>query len=259
MNNFDRFPQVPHMIHIVWLFKEEMPDVYKGCAERIKQLHPDWEIKIWNRGNFPEIIHRKQIIQLHDEGLFGFAAGSAGIALLSHYGGLYLDFDIFLFRPISPLTYSCPRMLVMRNSSYYGTHAMASKPQDNYFIRAASFLPHTIAYLKTHSVPQYAFTPSTQFYYAEKKDQDYKTKLIPTAVSCLALPEACAFAEELRTPTFRKPLSEGRVPAFCYGARINNDHPKYHNQQNKLNDLVENAKENLKFLSKRVKDVNIIF
>lgn len=71
-----------------------------------RQHLPDWELKSWNERSleldspyYQTAIARKQ---------WAFAADYARLYLLNRYGGLYLDTDMELIRPLEPLCAACP-------------------------------------------------------------------------------------------------------------------------------------------------------
>ena len=95
-------PVIPKMIHGIWFSGEPMPKLYLKCLESWKKYAPDMEIKIWNLENykpdkcrfFEEAIDQKN---------WAFASDYARADILRRYGGVYMDLDVEMLRPIDDL------------------------------------------------------------------------------------------------------------------------------------------------------------
>lgn len=98
---------IPATIHLVFLNKhEKYPEVFAMCVERIKALHPQWDIEIYNEDEAIEIItqHLPYLLPLYN----GYThlvqkADLFRIILVYLFGGFYLDMDMYCFKPLDDL------------------------------------------------------------------------------------------------------------------------------------------------------------
>ncbi len=90
------------VIHTFWFSGEEKPELYKRCMESRRRYCPDFEIMEWNMENYDvtkngymkeAIAHRK----------WAFASDYARLDVIYRYGGIYMDMDVELLAPLTPL------------------------------------------------------------------------------------------------------------------------------------------------------------
>ncbi len=98
-------PKIPKIIHGIWFSGEPMPELYKRCLESWKRYAPDFEIKIWDLNTYKsdECLFFEQAIA---DGNWSFASDYARADLLYKYGGIYMDLDVEMLRPIDDLIYN---------------------------------------------------------------------------------------------------------------------------------------------------------
>ena len=96
---------IPRIIHALWFSGEEMPDLYKRCLESWKKFCPDYEIKIWDLKSYKpdDCLFFEQA--LADKN-WAFASDYARADLLYRYGGIYMDLDVEMLKPIDDLLYN---------------------------------------------------------------------------------------------------------------------------------------------------------
>ncbi len=105
--NYHRFSdiRIPKVINTFWFSNEPIPDRYQCCINSWKKYCPDYEIRIWSlldynsRGNryFEEAI---------SVGKWAFASDYSRIDVISEHGGIYMDLDVEVVKPIDDLLYN---------------------------------------------------------------------------------------------------------------------------------------------------------
>jgi mannosyltransferase OCH1-like enzyme len=90
---------IPKIIHYVWLGHGEKSDLIKHCIESWKKYLPDYEIKEWNEDNF-DIDYNKFTRQSYDARKFAFTSDVIRLYALYTEGGVYLDTDVEVFKPL---------------------------------------------------------------------------------------------------------------------------------------------------------------
>ena len=90
---------IPKVIHYVWLGHGEMNNHLKGCIASWHQLLPDWQFKEWNEDNF-NIDLCDFTRQSYDKKQYAFTSDVARLYALYTEGGIYLDTDVFLYKPL---------------------------------------------------------------------------------------------------------------------------------------------------------------
>ena len=98
-------PVIPKSIHAIWFSDDPMPELYKRCLESWKKYAPDYEIKIWNMQTYKpgRCLFFEQATE---DGNWAFASDYARADLLRRYGGIYMDLDVEMLRPIDDLLYN---------------------------------------------------------------------------------------------------------------------------------------------------------
>ena len=96
---------IPKIIHTFWFSKEELPQKYKECLETWKKYASDFEIKIWNLDSYmaENCLFFDQAIEDKN---WAFASDYARADVLRRYGGVYMDLDVEMLRPIDDLLYN---------------------------------------------------------------------------------------------------------------------------------------------------------
>lgn len=97
-------PLIPKVIHYFWLGEEKLPKEYERNIETWKNLCPGYEIIEWNESNFDFRKYRYAEKALEHK-QYMYATDVARKEILYHYGGIYLDTDVELLRPLDALLY----------------------------------------------------------------------------------------------------------------------------------------------------------
>ena len=93
---------IPKIIHFCWLSGDEYPPMIKKCIESWKLHLPDYEIILWDTKRFDvnSVLWTKQAFECKK---YAFAADYIRLYALYHYGGIYLDSDIFVYKSFDDL------------------------------------------------------------------------------------------------------------------------------------------------------------
>ena len=98
-------PVIPKLIHAIWFSGDPMPELYLRCLESWRKYAPDYEIKIWNLETYKpdKCLFFEQAIEHKN---WAFASDYARADLLYRYGGIYMDLDVEMLRPVDDLLYN---------------------------------------------------------------------------------------------------------------------------------------------------------
>ena len=90
---------IPKKIHYIWFGKGEKNDRIKQCIESWKKYMPDYEIIEWNEDNF-DIDCNEFCKQAYENKKYAFASDVARLKVLYEYGGIYMDTDVEVYKPL---------------------------------------------------------------------------------------------------------------------------------------------------------------
>lgn len=96
------FPMIPKIIHYCWFGRNPFPELEQKCMESWKKYCPDYKIIEWNEDNF-DIHCCKFAEEAYEEKKWAFVSDVARLYALVNVGGVYLDTDLELLRPIDTL------------------------------------------------------------------------------------------------------------------------------------------------------------
>lgn len=92
---------IPKIIHYSWFSGEEMPAAYKQMIDTWHDVLPDYEIRLWDMEAL-----KKADIRFANEACsvrkWAFAADAIRNYALYHYGGIWLDADIVMYKSFDP-------------------------------------------------------------------------------------------------------------------------------------------------------------
>lgn len=93
---------IPKKIHYCWFGKNEIPQKDKKCIESWKKYCPEYEIIQWNEDNY-DITKNNYMYEAYKNKKWGFVSDYARLDVIYNYGGIYLDTDVELVKPIDDL------------------------------------------------------------------------------------------------------------------------------------------------------------
>ena len=87
------------IVHYCWFGRKPLPKMAKKCIKSWKKYLPDFEIKEWNESNFDvNCTEFSKEASRHKK--WAFVADVARIYALKEMGGLYLDTDQEILKPV---------------------------------------------------------------------------------------------------------------------------------------------------------------
>lgn len=89
---------ISKIIHYTWFSGEEMPSDVKRCMESWRKIMPEYELRKWDMESLKEIdsVFLKEALQ---ERKWAYAADFVRLYAVYHYGGIYLDTDVQVYKP----------------------------------------------------------------------------------------------------------------------------------------------------------------
>lgn len=93
---------IPKVIHYCWFGKNKMPALAEKCIESWKKYCPGYKIVCWNEDNF-DITENRYAKEAYDAGKWAFVSDYVRLKVLYDEGGIYLDTDVELLKPLDNL------------------------------------------------------------------------------------------------------------------------------------------------------------
>lgn len=93
--------RIPKIIHFCWLSDDPFPASIQACIDSWKRVLPDYEIIKWDRKKF-DIESVPYVKEAYEAKKYAFCADYIRIYALYHYGGIYLDSDVMVYKPFEP-------------------------------------------------------------------------------------------------------------------------------------------------------------
>lgn len=93
---------IPKIIHYCWFGKGQLPALAKKCIKSWKKYCPDYEIICWNEDNF-DLTQNRYVREAYEAKKWAFVSDVARLQILADHGGIYLDTDVELLKPLDDL------------------------------------------------------------------------------------------------------------------------------------------------------------
>ena len=101
---------IPKIIHYCWFGGNEKPKLVSDCIESWKKYCPNFEIIEWNESNF-DYSSCRYAAEAYEARKWAFVSDYARLCVLNRFGGLYLDTDMEMLKPVDELLESCNGIL----------------------------------------------------------------------------------------------------------------------------------------------------
>ena len=93
---------IPKIIHYCWLSGDPFPPEIQQCIDTWKEQLPDYEVWLWDTNRF-DVNAVKWTQQAFEKRKYAFAADYIRLFALYHYGGIYLDSDVIVYKSFNDL------------------------------------------------------------------------------------------------------------------------------------------------------------
>lgn len=113
---------IPKIIHYCWFGDKELSPLAKKCIESWKKYCPNCKIKEWNESNY-DIKKNKYMYDAYINRKWAFVSDYARLDIVYNEGGIYLDTDVELIKPIDEL---------LNNKAYCGIEQVKNEAIVNF-------------------------------------------------------------------------------------------------------------------------------
>ena len=91
---------IPKTLHYCWFGNNPKPKLAEKCIKSWKKQCPNFELIEWNEENFDINSSPLYVRQAYEEKKWAFVADYVRLWALTRYGGIYLDTDVELVKPV---------------------------------------------------------------------------------------------------------------------------------------------------------------
>lgn len=100
---------IPKQIHYCWFGQKPPPRLVKRCMASWERHCPDYKLNCWDETN-ASLKDNSYVRQAYQAGKWAFVSDYVRLKVLAEYGGIYLDTDVELVRPLDQ--YLCGDMFI---------------------------------------------------------------------------------------------------------------------------------------------------
>ena len=93
---------IPKILHYCWFGGKPKPPLAEKCIRSWRKFCPDFEIREWNESNFDSEQVPAYVRQAYEAGRWAFVTDYVRLRALTEVGGVYLDTDVEIIRPLDP-------------------------------------------------------------------------------------------------------------------------------------------------------------
>ncbi len=122
---------IPKKLHYCWFGGNPLPDSAKKCIESWKRFCSDYEIIEWNESNF-DIDCCDYVREAYQAKKWAFVSDVARLSALVNQGGIYMDTDVEVIRPLDNLLQS-EAFVCFEKENAIATCLMACQPDHPFF------------------------------------------------------------------------------------------------------------------------------
>jgi len=127
--------RIPKVIHYIWLGTRPLDKVSVKCMQSWEKHLPDYEVKKWGDSECKDIIAGNLYAQqAYDAKKYAFVSDYLRVYILYHYGGVYMDTDVQVFKSIDRFL-DCGAFTCFENNNLIPT-ALMSSAKGNLWMKA---------------------------------------------------------------------------------------------------------------------------
>lgn len=90
---------IPKIIHYCWFGPKPLPLLAERCIASWRKYMPKWELRLWTEEDF-DIFSVPFVRDAYELGKYAFVSDYVRLWAVHQFGGLYLDIDVELLRPL---------------------------------------------------------------------------------------------------------------------------------------------------------------
>lgn len=121
---------IPRIIHYCWFGNQKLPEIYIKYMDSWKKFCPGFEIIEWNERNF-DISSNSFCYEAYTAKKWAFVSDYARLKIIYENGGIYLDTDVELIKPLEPLMRDAKAWIGFQNKEQVNTGLGFAAEQHN--------------------------------------------------------------------------------------------------------------------------------
>ena len=94
--------KIPKIIHLCWFGYGEYDEKMKHCLKTWEEFAPDYKVMKWDEDTF-DLDSCTYVRQAYDKKRWAFVTDYVRFKVLQQYGGIYMDTDMELVKPLDDL------------------------------------------------------------------------------------------------------------------------------------------------------------
>jgi hypothetical protein len=95
--------RIPRIIHYCWFGRGEKPKKMLDCIKSWSKHLPGYKLVEWNEDNFDVAAASRYVREAYAARKFAFVSDYVRLHALYHHGGVYMDTDVEVLKPLDPL------------------------------------------------------------------------------------------------------------------------------------------------------------
>lgn len=95
---------IPKIIHYCWFGRGPMPELAQKCIASWYKYLPEYEYRLWNEDTF-DLSANTYVQEAYNARKYAFVTDYVRLWALYNYGGVYMDTDVEILKPLDDLLY----------------------------------------------------------------------------------------------------------------------------------------------------------
>lgn len=125
---------IPKAIHYCWFGKQKLPEEYKNYMESWRKYCPDFDIVEWNEDNF-DVSSNIYCYEAYIAKKWAFVSDFARLKIIYENGGIYLDTDVEIIKPLDDLIQENKAWIGFQNKEQINTGLGFGAERHNHCIK----------------------------------------------------------------------------------------------------------------------------
>ena len=117
---------IEKIVHYVWLGDNEIPVKFQDYINGWKQLHSEWQFILWNENNF-DVESNSWVNAAVKQKNYSLAADIIRSYVLLTHGGVYLDLDVEILKPLDSLVEENDFFIGYETDLWFGCAILGAK------------------------------------------------------------------------------------------------------------------------------------